>query len=69
MHDGRFTTLEEVVRHYNTDVKRSPTTEFILQFNLQPGGLRLSEEDIADLVVFLKTLSDPQLLTNTAFQE
>lgn len=69
MHDGRFETLEDVVRHYNTGVKASPTTEFILQFNLQPGGLRLSEEDIADLVTFLKALSDPGLLTNSAFRE
>jgi len=69
MHDGRFATLEEVVRHYNTGVKRGPQTEPILQFNLQPGGLRLTDDEVADLVVFLKTLSDPSFRTNTAYAE
>lgn len=67
MHDGRFATLEEVVDHYNTGVKNSGTVEFILQYNLQPGGLQLSTQDKSDLVAFLKTLTDPDFLNNPAF--
>ena len=55
MHDGRFATLEEVVRHYSEGVRRSPT----LDPNLAKhpiGGLRLSDADQRALVAFLKTL-------------
>ncbi len=67
MHDGRFKTLEEVVHHYNTGVKNSSTIDILMQYNLQPGGLGLSEQDKSDLVAFLKTLSDETFLSNTSF--
>jgi cytochrome c peroxidase len=67
MHDGRFATLEEVIDHYDHGVKNSSTIEFILQYNLQPGGLQMTAQDKADLVAFLKTLTDPTFLTNTAY--
>ncbi len=63
MHDGRFSTLEEVVEFYNSGVRRSATVDPLMQFNLAP-GLRLDERDKADLVAFLKTLTDDQFLTN-----
>jgi cytochrome c peroxidase len=63
MHDGRFATLEDVIDHYNTGVKESSTIDEIMQFNLDP-GLDLSEQDKADLVAFMKTLSDETFLTN-----
>jgi len=68
MHDGRFATLEEVLDHYNTGVKNSSTIEFILQYNLQPGGLQLTELEKADLIAFLGTLTDTDFLINAAFQ-
>ncbi|MBL7807900.1 MAG: c-type cytochrome [Saprospiraceae bacterium] len=68
MHDGRFTTLEQVVEFYNADVKNSATVEFLMQYNLQPGGLGLSAQDKADLVAFLKTLTDTEFLANPAFK-
>ena len=68
MHDGRFQTLEEVIDHYNTGVKRSPTLELpLMQFNIRPGGLGLNEQDKADLVAFLKTLTDADLLSDPAY--
>ncbi len=67
MHDGRFETLEEVLDHYNTGVKQSSTVEFILQFNMQPGGLQLSDQDKSDLIAFMKTLTDPDFISNPAF--
>jgi len=69
MHDGRFATLEEVVEHYNTGVKNSNTIEFILQYNLQPGGLRLTAQDKSDLIAFLKTLTDTDFLMNAAYAQ
>lgn len=66
MHDGRFTTLEEVIEHYNSGVKPSSTVDFLLQYNLDP-GLQLTEQDKADLVAFLHTLTDTTFLQNEAF--
>jgi cytochrome c peroxidase len=58
MHDGRFGTLEEVVRHYSEGVQASPNLDPNLAKH-PPGGLHLSPEDQAALVAFLKTLSEP----------
>jgi cytochrome c peroxidase len=57
MHDGRFATLEEVVRHYSTGVQRSPTLDPNLAKH-PDGGLNLSAADQRALVAFLKTLTD-----------
>lgn len=67
MHDGRFQTLEQVVDHYNEHVKGSSTVDILLQYNLQPGGLKLSTQDKADLVSFLKTLTDYSFSSNTSY--
>lgn len=67
MHDGRFTSLEEVVRFYNTGVKKSSTVDPLMQFNLKP-GLNLSVHDEQDLVEFLKTLTDEVFLTNPLYR-
>lgn len=69
MHDGRFATLEEVIDHYNTGVKQSPTVEFLLQYNMQPGGLQLSTQNKTDLIAFLKTLNDEDFRMNTAYKK
>ena len=68
MHDGRFATLEEVIDHYNTGVKQSATMDELMQYNVQPGGLQLTAQDKADLVAFLKTLTDETFLTNAAYK-
>ena len=57
MHDGRFTTLEEVVDHYSTGVKRSATLDPNLAKH-PDGGLQLNEADKRALVAFLRTLTD-----------
>jgi len=61
MHDGRFTTLEQVVEHYNTGVKRSATLDPNIAKHPE-GGLHLSTEDKKALVAFLKTLTDEKYL-------
>lgn len=60
MHAGRFQTLKAVIDHYNTGANDSPTIEFLMQYNLQPGGLGLTAQEKADLVAFLKTLTDAE---------
>jgi cytochrome c peroxidase len=56
MHDGQLATLEAVVRHYsNLNLDRLHADgEQILK------PLKLTETEVADLVAFLRTLSDPK---------
>ena len=63
MHDGRFSTLEEVVEHYNNGLKASSSLDPALE-QTRGTGLRLTEQDKTDLVNFLKTLTDNDLTSN-----
>lgn len=64
MHDGRFTTLNQVLNHYSSGVKISSTLDPALG-----GPIALSQADKDDLIAFLKTLSDPKFLNDTRFSE
>lgn len=66
MHDGRFTTLEEVVDHYNSGLKASPYLDPALE-NTRSTGLRLTAQQKQDLVNFLKTLTDYELISNSDY--
>jgi cytochrome c peroxidase len=65
MHDSRFKTLEEVIEHYNSHVKKSSTTNDLLQHNFN--GLNLTGQDKSDLIAFLKTLSDSSFINNPEY--
>jgi cytochrome c peroxidase len=67
MHDGRFSTLEEVIEHYASGVKRSASLDPNLAKH-PDGGVPLSAEDKRALVSFLKTLTDERFaaVTNSA---
>ena len=66
MHDGRFKTLKEVVNFYATGLVPSPSVSVLMK-HLSTGGNQLSDQQQDDLVAFLKTLSDEQFMTDTAF--
>ncbi len=68
MHDGRFETLEEVVDHYNSDVRTSSTVNLAL-LGTTSTGLMLDEEEKKDLINFLKTLTDYTLLSNPEYSD
>lgn len=55
-HDGSGATLEEVVRHYNKGG--------VVTTNLSPNmeKLDLSDEEVADMVAFLKALESPYMV-------
>ncbi|MEI8289678.1 MAG: MbnP family protein [Verrucomicrobiota bacterium] len=59
MHDGRFQTLDQVVQHYSTGVKRSATLDPNLA-KYPDGGVPLSAADKNALIAFLHTLTDKQ---------
>ena len=66
MHDGRFSTLEEVLDHYNDGLQLSASLEPQLAYTMET-GLMLTEEDKADLIAFLKTLTDQSLLNDPKY--
>lgn len=70
MHDGRFKTLLEVVEHYNSKVKKSPTLSTILRDqNGEPIRLNLNELEKQSIVLFLKTLTDSSSLRHEKFSD
>ena len=68
MHDGRFTTLEQVVEHYNSGVKNHPNLSQQLKLpNGQPRLLNITAADKTALVAFLKTLTDRNVTTDVKY--
>jgi cytochrome c peroxidase len=68
MHDGRFKTLEEVVDFYSEGVVNSPYIDPLMH-HVATGGARLTENEKADVIAFIKTLRDDAFLTNPAFSK
>lgn len=63
MHDGRFSTLEQVLAHYATGIQAGPARDN----RLPVGGIPITAQEQADIVVFLQTLTDTTLNTDTRF--
>ncbi|MEZ5045443.1 MAG: cytochrome c peroxidase [Chitinophagaceae bacterium] len=66
MHDGRFNTLRECIDHYNVGFKYSANLS--PELASKPKN-RMSEQDINDLISFLKTLTDYEFLNKSQFDE
>jgi cytochrome c peroxidase len=62
MHDGRFKSLTEVVKHYNLGIEKSETLAKQLQ---QP--MHLTDNEQTEIIAFLKTLTDKEFLFNPKF--
>lgn len=69
MHDGSIATLEEVIDHYNNGLKASASLDPALEYTRVSGGLQLSEQDKADLIAFLKTLTDYDLISDPRYSD
>jgi cytochrome c peroxidase len=64
MHDGRFSTLEEVVEHYNSGIKKHPTLSAALaDANGDPIRFNFTTAQKSALVAFMKTLTDNTIAT------
>lgn len=68
MHDGRFSTLEEVINHYSEGLKSSATIDPLMK-KIDKGGVQLTEKEKTDLKAFLLSLSDYDFINNPKFQE
>lgn len=64
MHDGRFNTLDAVLEHYRSGIMASE--------NLDPSlkdGIEMTDQEKADIISFLKTLSDNSFTKDKRFSE
>ncbi len=64
MHDGRFDTLAQVLRHYASGIQDSAALDPALR-----GGLVLSAEQQQALVAFLESLTDEAFLQDERYSE
>jgi len=67
MHDGRFSTLEEVINHYSEGLQNSSTIDPLMK-KVNQGGVQLTPLEKADLKAFLITLTDDDFINNPSFQ-
>lgn len=67
MHDGRFTTLEQVVDHYNSGGTMSATIDPMMEAANE--GLYLTDIQKQQLIAFLKCLTDTSFINNPAFSD
>ena len=63
MHDGRFTTLDEVINFYSEGVKDSENINPLMH-HVMDGGVQLTDMEKVQLKVFLNTLTDESFLNN-----
>lgn len=72
MHDGSFTSLLEVINHYNNIPNNPANTNLdtrLTDVNGEPQQLNLTEGQKQDLVAFLKTLSGTDIYTNEKWSD
>lgn len=63
MHDGRFETLEEVIQHYAEGGHGAENEDV----NIMP--VDLNDQQIADIIAFLKMLTDTSFVNNPQFSD
>ena len=68
MHDGRFSTLDEVIEHYSSGVHISPTIDPLIEYANQ-GGVQLDAQEKVLLKKFLLTLTDTVFINNPKFKD
>ncbi len=72
MHDGRFTTLEQVVEFYSSGIQQNQNLD--VNFTKNPdrldqfGGLGLTPREKQALVMFMKTFTDTSYIHNPQFK-
>lgn len=71
MHDGRFSTLEEVVDHYSSGIQNHPNLSFALRnaATNQASGFDFSSSEKAALVDYMKTLTDDVFIADVKYSD
>lgn len=68
-HDGRFATIEAVLKHYESGIQDRPSLDKRLKNPRGKPKISFNPHEKKALVAFLKTLSDSTFITNPAFAE
>ncbi|AKQ68372.1 Cytochrome c551 peroxidase [Myxococcus hansupus] len=66
MHDGRFATLEDTLRHYRQGVVPSPTLDTALLRDGEAPGIPLNDAEVSAVLAFLHTLTDASFLSEVS---
>jgi len=66
MHDGRFTTLNQVIGHYSDSLKPSPNINALSLTHINQRGLHLDAVGKERILAFLNALTDTAFLHNPA---
>lgn len=61
MHAGSMQTLRKVVEHYNNGGQPNPNSDELIR------PLGLTDQEVTDLINFLKSLTDPTIANNPDF--
>lgn len=69
MHDGRFTSLEQVIDFYDHGVIKVSNIDPIMTKEGKGNGLKLTALEKQQLISFLKTLTDEAFITDTSFSK
>ncbi|MBC7554360.1 MAG: c-type cytochrome [Taibaiella sp.] len=65
MHDGRFSTLQQCLDHYNTGFHYSDNLDITLKVTRKG---RMNAQDMSDIIAFLHTLTDTGFIKNPLFR-
>jgi cytochrome c peroxidase len=67
MHDGRFTTLEEVIDFYDHGMHKVNNLDPVMSLPAKKGGLHLTALEKQQLIAFLKTLTDSTFISSPKY--
>lgn len=69
MHDGRFSSLEDVLEHYRTGITEYENLDNSLRQTDGTLGIPMTDEEKARIITFLKTLTDIDFIFDQRFSE
>ncbi|MDR7131442.1 cytochrome c peroxidase [Algoriphagus sp. 4150] len=67
MHDGRFTSIDEVITHYTSGVADVETTSPLLFQQTGKVGISLTDDEKSAIKDFLETLTDHDFISNPSW--
>ena len=68
MHDGRLKTLDDVLEHYNHNIKGSVNLDRrLMDTNKKPKRMEISDDDKQALIAFMNTFTDNTMITDSKF--
>lgn len=69
MHDGRFSTIDEVLKHYRSGIKNTIYTDQLLFQGNGNAGILLSDKEVEAVKAFLMSLTDEKLLSEAKYAD